>query len=309
VKEVSRSLWVDLIQFVHETCRIVHVSAAPPIDRLSGLLERFRVRAQLFHSGALCGLSHFDASQGHGYLHVLRRGTLKVSHPVGRVRPASLVLKEPSLLFYPRPLTHRFHNPPLEGSDFTCAQLQFEGGASNPLARALPPLIVLPLSAVEGLDASLGLLFAETDRVRCGQRLMADRLFEVVLLQLLRWLLDNPLPLGIQTGLITGLSDPRLARALVAVHEAPGDAWSLERMAACAGMSRTAFANVFRDVVGQTPADYLTDWRISLAQARLREGASIKALAEELGYANPSALSRVFAARTGLSPREWLKQP
>jgi AraC-like DNA-binding protein len=283
------------------------MSAMPPVDRLSGLLERFRVRAQLFHSGALCGLSHFDASQGHGYLHVLRRGSLKVSHPVGRVRPASLVIKEPSLLFYPRPLTHRFHNPPLEGSDFTCAQLQFEGGASNPLARALPPLIVLPLSAVDGLDASLTLLFAETDRVRCGQRLMADRLFEVVLLQLLRWLLDNPHQQGIQPGLITGLSDPRLARALVAVHEAPGEAWSLERMAACAGMSRTAFANAFREVVGQTPADYLTDWRISLAQARLREGASIKALAEELGYANPSALSRVFAARTGLSPREWLK--
>jgi AraC-like DNA-binding protein len=279
----------------------------PPVDRLSGLLERFRVRAQLSHTGALCGLSHFDASLGHGYLHVLRRGQLEVTHPVGRALPVSLVLKEPSLLFYPRPVTHRFHNPPLEGSDFTCAQLQFEGGASNPLARALPPLIVLPLAAVEGLDASLTLLFAETDRVRCGQRLMADRLFEVVLLQLLRWLLDHPQQVGIQPGLITGLSDPRLARALVAVHDAPGEPWSLESMAACAGMSRTAFANAFRDVVGQTPADYLTDWRMMLAQARLREGLSIKVLADELGYANPSALSRVFAARTGLSPRDWLK--
>jgi AraC-like DNA-binding protein len=278
-----------------------------PMDRLSGLLARFRVRAQLFHSGALCGLSHFSGSQGHGYLHVLRRGQLEVTHPGGRGLPVSLVLQEPSLLFYPRPVTHRFHNPPLEGSDFTCAQLQFEGGASNPLARALPALIVLPLAAVEGLDASLTLLFAETDRVRCGQRLMADRLFEVVLLQLLRWLLDHPQQAGIQPGLITGLSDPRLARALVAVHDAPGEPWSLERMAACAGMSRTAFANAFRDGVGQTPADYLTDWRMMLAQARLREGQSIKVLAEELGYANPSALSRVFAARTGLSPREWLK--
>ncbi len=283
------------------------MNALPPMDRLSGLLERFRVRAQLFHSGALCGLSHFSGSQGLGYLHVLRRGQLEVTHPVGRALPVSLVLKEPSLLFYPRPVTHRFHNPPLEGSDFTCAQLQFEGGASNPLARALPPLIVLPLAAVEGLDASLTLLFAETDRVRCGQRLMADRLFEVVLLQLLRWLLDHPQQAGIQPGLITGLSDPRLARALVAVHDAPGEPWSLERMAACAGMSRTAFANAFRDVVGQTPADYLTDWRMMLAQARLREGQSVKVLAEALGYANPSALSRVFAARTGLSPRDWLQ--
>jgi AraC-like DNA-binding protein len=281
--------------------------SSPPIDRLHGLMDRFRVRAQLSYSGVLCGLSHFDASQGHGYLHVLRRGELKVTHPLGRGVPRSLVLHEPSLLFYPRPVTHRFHNPPREGSDFTCAQLQFEGGASNPLARCLPPLIALPLSAVDGLDASLTLLFAETDRVRCGQRLLADRLFEVVLLQLLRWLLDHPEQAGIQPGLITGLSDPRLARALVAVHEAPGGAWSLERMADCAGMSRTVFANAFRDVVGQTPMEYLTDWRILLAQSRLREGQSIKVMADALGYANPSALSRAFAARTGLSPRDWLK--
>ena len=125
--------------------------------------------------------------------------------------------------------------------------------------------------------------------------------------QLLRWLLDNPHEVGIQPGLITGLSDTRLARALVAIHEAPGNAWPIERMAACAGMSRTAFATSFKEVVGQTPADYLTDWRIMLAQAHLRAGRPIKVLAEELGYANPSALSRVFSAKVGQSPRDWLK--
>lgn len=98
----------------------------------------------------------------------------------------------------------------------------------------------------------------------------------------------------------------KAARALVAMHESPGETWPLERMAACAGMSRTAFANAFRERVGQTPADYLSHWRMALAQSRLREGYPIKLLAEELGYATPSALSRVFTARVGLSPREWL---
>jgi AraC-like DNA-binding protein len=284
------------------------MSAPPSLDRLSSLLERFRVRAHLFHTGALCGLDVFDAKEGHGYLHVLRRGTMEVSHPVGEGLPRSLVLSEPTLLFYPRPVTHVFRNPPQEGSDFTCAQLQFEGGATNPLARTLPALVALPLSRVSGLDGALTLLFAETDQVRCGQRLLADRLFEVVLLQLLRWLLDHPQEAGIQTGLIAGLSEPRLAKALVAVHEAPGEAWPLSRMAGCAGMSRTVFAAVFKQVVGQTPADYLTDWRVLLAQSRLRAGQPIKTLADELGYANASALSRVFAAKTGLSPRDWLKQ-
>jgi AraC-like DNA-binding protein len=59
--------------------------------------------------------------------------------------------------------------------------------------------------------------------------------------------------------------------------------------------------------VGETPADYLTQWRLSLAQAQLRSGQSLKQIADELGYANASALSRVFTQKVGVSPREWLK--
>ncbi|MFT3721412.1 AraC family transcriptional regulator [Pseudorhodoferax sp.] len=280
--------------------------AAHSVDRLSGILERFRVRARLHYAGVLCGLSHFDACEGHGYLHVLRRGRLAVSHPGAREVPESMHFDEPALLLYPRPFTHRFHNPPADGADFTCARLDFDGGAYNPLARALPPVVALPLARVSGLDLALELLFSETDRVRCGQRLLADRIFEVVVIQLLRWLLDHPREAGVRPGFVTGMSDPRLALVLVAMHDAPGEPWTLGRMAECAGMSRTVFANTFREVVGQTPADYLGDWRMALAQSRLRAGQPIKRLADELGYANPSALSRAFAARVGMSPRDWL---
>lgn len=281
----------------------------PPIDRLSGLLERCPVRAQLSFTGTLCGVQSFAPPPGTGYLHLLRRGTLDVTHPPGQAAPAHLHLAEPSLLFYPRAITHHFHNPPVEGADFTCAQLQFDGGQAHPLVRTLPGLIVLPLARVDGLAAALDLLFAETDRVRCGHRLLADRLFEVVLIQTLRWLLDHPGEAGVPPGLVTGLSDPGLARALVAMHETPGAAWSVERLAALAGLSRTGFIQRFRERVGQTPAVYLADWRIGLAQAALRQGASVKQLAGDLGYANPSALSRAFAARTGCSPRDWLRRP
>lgn len=277
-----------------------------PIDRLSSLLERFRVRVHLFHQGALCGVTHFDAVPGRGFLHVLRRGELVVTHRSRSGAPRRVKVDEPSLLFYPRPLAHDFHNAPAEGCDFVCASLDFDGGASHPLARALPSMMVLPLSAVSGLEQSLALLFAETEQVRCGHRLLADRLFEVVLLQLFRWLIDHPGHAELPSGLLTGLADPRLARALVAVHEQPGQSWSLERMAQQAGMSRSAFAACFRTVVGQTPADYLTHWRLAIAQSQLREGRSVKAIALSLGYANATALSRVFTQKLGLSPRAWL---
>ena len=78
-------------------------------------------------------------------------------------------------------------------------------------------------------------------------------------------------------------------------------------MAECAGMSRSAFAALFKQEVGETPADYLTQWRLSLAQAQLRSGQSLKQIADDLGYANASALSRVFTQKVGVSPREWLK--
>ena len=280
--------------------------AVDPLDRLSSLLERCRVRTRLFHQGPLCGVNPFPAQPGRGFLHVMRRGSLELRHAPRSGLPRVLKVNEPSLLFYPRPVAHVFHNPPVEGSDFVCAELEFDGGDSNPLARALPPLVLMPLARVDGLQTALGLLFAETERLRCGQRILADRLFEVVLIQLLRWLIDHPAEAGVQPGLITGLAHPKLARVLVALHDLPGEAWSLEAMAARAGMSRSAFASQFHMVIGQTPSAYLADWRLTLAQSALREGRSVKQIAEKLGYADASALSRVFNQRVGTSPREWL---
>lgn len=278
------------------------------VDRLSTLLEHFRVRAHLFHAGPLCGTTHFAAQPGRGFLHVLKRGEMVVTHRARGGAPRRVEVREPTLLFYPRPFTHDFHNAPVDGADFACATLDFDGGDQHPLVQALPPLVCLRLSQVSGLDASLSLLFGETEALRCGSRLLADRLFEVVLIQLMRWLVDHPADAGIPPGLITGLSDERLARALVALHQRPGEGWSLASMAQCAGMSRSAFAVLFKDLVGQTPADYLARWRLSLAQGQLRQGRSLKAIAGELGYANASALSRLFAQKVGVSPRGWLEE-
>jgi AraC-like DNA-binding protein len=280
---------------------------ALPLDRLSALLERFRVHAHLFHAGPLCGVTRFDAREGRGFLHVLRRGEMVVTHRPRDGAPRRIEVKEPTLLFYPRPLEHQFRNAPTEGADFVCATVDFEGGPRHPVVVALPPVLVLPLRSMEGLDQTLSLLFAETERVRCGQRLLADRLFEVLLLQLLRWLLDHPHLAGNTAGLIHGLTHPKLARALTAIHETPGAAWALETMAEAAGMSRSAFAVEFRRQLGITPAQYLLQWRVSLGQSMLLAGSSIKLASEKLGYASAASFSRAFLQSAGVSPRAWLQ--
>ena len=310
----TRTVWAtgvyDWYHFVPDTCQIVQPPMPkefiPPFDRLSALLERFRVKAHLFHSGPLCGTTRFAAEPGRGFLHVLRRGEMAVTHHRRDGVLERIEVREQTLLFYPQPLAHDFHNAPVDGADFTCASVHFEGGSSHPLVRALPPVIVLPLHQVQGLDASLALLYGETERIRCGQRILADRLFEVVLLQLLRWMLDNPAEGGMRLGLMAGLADPALARVLTAMHERPGDAWSLASLAQQAGMSRSAFAVRFKVVVGETPADYLADWRMSIAKGGLRAGRSVKLIPDELGFSNASTLSRAFAQRVGMSPRAWL---
>lgn len=282
-------------------------TSAAPVDRLSGLLERFRVRAHLFHAGPLCGVTHFDAQEGRGFLHVLRRGEMVVTHRPRSGAPRKIRVTEPTLLLYPRPLAHQFHNAPTEGSDFVCATVDFEGGVRHPVVAALPPVLVLPLRAVDGLEQTLALLFAETERVRCGHRLLADRLFEVLLLQLLRWLLDHPGDSGVTEGILHGLAHPKLARALTAMHERPGAAWALAPMAQAAGMSRSAFAAEFKLQVGTSPAEYLLRWRVSLAQSMLLAGSSIKLASEKLGYASAASFSRAFVKSVGVSPKAWLQ--
>jgi transcriptional regulator GlxA family with amidase domain len=131
-------------------------------------------------------------------------------------------------------------------------------------------------------------------------------LFDVVLIQLLRWIIDHPAQAGVSHGVIMGLSDPRLARALVALHQAPHENWPLERMAAVAGMSRSAFAATFRQATGTTPVAYAVDWRLSLAASMMRAGRQMKQAAAQLGFASASSFSKVFRQRMGVSPREWL---
>lgn len=275
------------------------------VDRLSALLERFRVRAHLFHTGPLCGSTLFAAEPGRAFLHVMHRGEMVVSHRARTGVPARVVVQEPTLLFYPRPLAHTFRNAPADGSDFVCATLDFDGGDAHPLVRALPPVVVLPLRTVAGIESTLALLFTEAEHVRCGRRLVADRLLEVLILQLLRWMLDHPDEARLPRGLLTGLAEPRLSRTLVAMHERPQDPWTLASMARTAGMSRSSFAVIFRQRVGQTPGDYLLRWRVSIAQTLLRSGAPVKLVSDQLGYQNAATLARAFKQVVGHSPRAW----
>ncbi len=185
-----------------------------------------------------------------------------------------------------------------------CADLLFEGGAANPIVSALPDFVCMPLERLPESTYVLSLLFTEANANRCGRQKILDSLFEVLIVQVLRELMEQR---QVASGLLAGMSHPKLRRALVSLHESPSKVWSLEELAAVAGMSRTAFANRFKSTVGVTPGQYLLEWRMGLAQKLLREGVDLRNVADRVGYGDETTLSRAFKSHFGLSPREWKK--
>ena len=173
------------------------------------------------------------------------------------------------------------------------------GGAEAPLATALPDELAHAVSNDEELAAVIALMRAEVSAGRCGGASVLARLAEVLIVRLLRARLEKG---DVPQGMLGGLADPRLARAIVAMHDRPGDVWSNDDLAAEAGMSRSRFIARFRDAVGTSPQAYLRQWRLALAQQDVARGDRIDAVARRYGYGSPEALTHMFRRETGQAP-------
>jgi AraC-like DNA-binding protein len=145
----------------------------------------------------------------------------------------------------------------------------------------------------------LRLFKAELDAQHCGVRPILNRLAEVLVIRLLRAEINRG---ATRPGLVAGLADPRLARAIVAMHDDPGRAWRNEDLAAEAGLSLSRFAETFQNTVGETPQSYLRRWRMTLARQDIARGERVQAVARRYGYASPEALSRAFARQFDVNP-------
>lgn len=127
----------------------------------------------------------------------------------------------------------------------------------------------------------------------------------LLLIELLRYCIANRLT---ASGTLAGLADPRLSKALMALHVEPAKSWGLDEMASLAGMSRARFASHFRAVTGATPADHLASWRIVVAQQLLRAGRPLKHVVTDVGYASASTFARAFLRKVGKSPIRWVQE-
>jgi AraC-like DNA-binding protein len=127
---------------------------------------------------------------------------------------------------------------------------------------------------------------------------------EMMFVEVLRRYVDTLPP--DQTGWLAGMRDPAVGRALALMHERPAEAWNIERLGEEAALSRSALHERFVHFIGQPPMQYLTQWRMQLAAASLRDtDRKVIEIAYGVGYENEAAFSRAFKRAVGASPGAW----
>ncbi|MDA0564359.1 AraC family transcriptional regulator [Streptomonospora sp. S1-112] len=170
------------------------------------------------------------------------------------------------------------------------------------LVRALPPALVVPDE--HDCSALAPYLEAQIGAPRPGRQIVLDRLLDWLLVCTLRDWFD--LPEARPPAWYRALTDDAVGPALRAMHAAPARTWTTADLAAEAGVSRTTFAKRFRELMGEPPAGYLTEWRMDLAAGLLAEpGVTVAAVARRVGYADPFGFSAAFKRVRGVSPSAY----
>lgn len=274
---------------------------------LESVLSSYQLRVEVTDNARYCG-SWFDQEPATrvGQFHLITEGECWVD---GDAFEQPLRLQSGDLIVFPEGLRHKLSAgrdslqpiaPDCETA-MLCGELEFVMGRQHPIFSALPPYFVVRSRDSSDAFRQLANMLASTanDR-RWGrqtvQNKLADSLFTMAVCEYLHTA-ANP------RGLLAALADPRLSKALAAIHERPGDDWTIHSMAQIAGMSRTAFAERFHETLGQPPIQYLSNWRASEAKRLLRNRRfSVAAIADQLGYRSEAAFRRFFKRMEGVGP-------
>ena len=289
------------------------MSETPDFDLLSDVLHSLRLRARIFKHGSYCGAWALDSTGNtRTTFHLIGRGQAWV-HRQGEREP--IIVRGGDLVMFPHGDWHQLSGTPQRqpgvrldttgDGPFTtvlCAKVEFESGL-NPVLQALPTVIVVR-SEDHGTSAELHglarLMLTEYEAGAVGRQGVLDRLAEAMFVLVLRHHMQLARGLA---GFLAALKDERIARALTALHRAPHENWRVETLAREARMSRTVFAERFAALLGQTPMQYLTAWRMHLAEEMLGDRrSSVAQIADKVGYQTEAAFRRAFRRVRGVAP-------
>lgn len=224
-----------------------------------------------------------------------------MSSPTERVRPVAEV-STPGRFHRTRLIQHGGGGVP---TSVIAGCFTFASPESGMLVEHLPPVVHLPASSHESpwFGSTLQHLAAETSGDEPGASAIVDRLAEVLFVQAMRSQIRTMIGDGSPSWL-RALGDPQIGEALRLMHAEPGHGWTVPRLAEAVSMSRSAFAERFRRLVGETPLNHLTQWRMVRAADMLRDlrPVTMAAVAAAVGYESESSFGKVFKRVMGSSP-------
>ena len=190
-----------------------------------------------------------------------------------------------------------------------CGSLSFDQASLKPITQLLPSFILMKADQARtlALHNTVQALASEMAEQAPGSEVVATRLAEILVIQLLRaHIASEP---SRSKGWLRAVFDPQLGTALSALHDKVDAPWTVESLAESAGMSRSAFAARFKELLGQTPLEYVTEWRMQKAMQLLEQrDKKLIDIARSVGYESDAAFSKAFKRVVGANPGEYLRR-
>ncbi|MBK4987562.1 AraC family transcriptional regulator [Pseudomonas sp. S36] len=289
------------------------------------LLESLELDASLFHVGRYCGGWHASThGMGHASFHLVVQGHCWL-HAAGQAQPVRLERGDAVFLLrdieyrlaseqdtagacaQPRQAMQTLDAEAVDGVGLVCGFFHFSSGLSTLIAEGLADLIVLRADDPAGsaAQALFGLIMEECRRPAGPSQVLLERLTHLLFLYALRQQVHAGQKYG---GLIALARQPNFAELLEQLIGDPGQPWTLERMAACTGLSRSAFFKRFNELAGQSPGQVLLALRMRHASQLLRAGHTVEQVAVQAGYQSVAAFTRAFTKAIGVQPGAYRRQ-
>ncbi|MCO7226529.1 AraC family transcriptional regulator [Pleionea sp. CnH1-48] len=288
-------------------------------DALSNILRGLRLTAEIYLHTDFCGTWAVDTSgQRQVPFHLINSGQAWLHQPDQKPIP----LSSGDLVVFPHDSPHTLSNSAVEPdkalvnqltdnaqdlptTNMVCGFFDFNSSQSWPLLDSLDNTILLSLQDTRKISNTMilmNLLISELENQQQGSGVVVDELAYVLFIHILRSQIEK----GINQGLLAALFDPKIGIALNKIHQQPSTSWTLERLAQEIAMSRSAFADKFKHLVGKTPMRYLAEWRMRQASELLMSSdLNVALIAEECGYQSEVAFRKAFKSIIGQTPGQF----
>ena len=189
-------------------------------------------------------------------------------------------------------------------TNMICGAVRFDHPAAHQLMQLLPNIINIDIwrsPQMEWFQSTLRLMAFEAGELKPGGETIITRLADILVIQAIRsWMAEDP---AAKTGWLGALQDKQIGRSIMLIQRDPSQDWTVGSLASEVGMSRSSFAERFKQLVEKTPLQYITWWRMNMAIKWLKEeDAPLSDLADRLGYQSEAAFSRAFKKTIGVSP-------